>query len=211
MPRSPDRIRRFSAGERWIHLSLGTLLGICMLTAAVLYVDPLSALVGRRAAVETVHLVSGLLVPVPLVVGGVCSRAFRDDVRRLNRFHSGDWQWLRSRHRREGWLPSGKFNAGQKLNAAFVLGAVLVLFATGLMLASFDLFADWIRTGATFVHDAFAAVLVVITTGHVVMAWRFPEARRGLRTGYVERGWAEREHALWAAEVADAPPGDGDG
>ena len=37
--------------------------------------------------------------------------------------------WLRSKDRRSGRLGIGKFNAGQKLNAAFVLGGVIVMFA----------------------------------------------------------------------------------
>ena len=201
MPRSPDPIRRFSPGERWIHASLGTLMGICIVTAAMLYWGPLSTLVGRRDLVETVHYTTGLLLPLPLLIGALASRAFRADVRRLNRFLPGDGHWLRPPDRRSGAFPSGKFNAGQKLNSAFVLGSVIVLFATGLMLHYFSLFPDDISTGATFVHDVFAAAVVIVSAGHLWMAWQDPEARRGLRTGFVSRGWAEREHALWAATV----------
>jgi formate dehydrogenase subunit gamma len=201
---SSDRIPRFSHGERWVHRGFGVLMGVCVLTAAMLYWGPLSTLVGRRDLVEAVHLISGLLLPLPLLVGLAASPAFRADVRRLSRFLPGDWAWLRAGDRRWGGFPSGKFNAGQKLNSAFVLGALAVLFLTGLMLRWFDLFPDHIRTGATFVHDAFAAAVVVVTAGHLWMAWRDPIARAGLRTGQVPRAWAEREHALWAAEQ---PPG----
>jgi formate dehydrogenase subunit gamma len=205
MPRSPDRIRRFSQGERWIHLAFGSLIGVCILTAAMLYWGPLSTLVGRRNLVATVHFIAGLLLPLPLVIGALASRAFRADVRRLNRFLPGDVPWLRSSRRRSGAFPSGKFNAGQKLNSAFTLGALLVLLATGLMLNYFSLFPDDISTGATFVHDVFAAAVVVVAAGHLWMAWQDPEARRGLRTGWVSRRWAEREHALWAATVPSEP------
>jgi formate dehydrogenase subunit gamma len=208
MPRSPDRIRRFTSGERWIHLSFGALMGVCILTAAMLYWGPLSTLVGRRDLVETVHFIAGLLLPLPLVIGAVTSRAFRADVRRLNRFLPGDGAWLRSSNRRNGAFPSGKFNAGQKLNSAFTLGALLVLLSTGLMLHYFTLFPDSISTGATFVHDVFAAAVVVVSAGHLWMAWQDPEARRGLRTGHVSRRWAEREHSLWAATVPTEPPPD---
>jgi formate dehydrogenase subunit gamma len=205
MPPSPDRIRRFTRGQRWIHATFGALMGVCIVTAAMLYWGPLSTLVGRRELVETVHYTSGLLLPLPLIIGALASRAFRDDVRRLNRFLPGDGRWLRSSNRRGGAFPSGKFNAGQKLNSAFVMGAVLVLLATGLMLHYFTLFPDDISTGATFVHDAFAAAVVIVSAGHLWMAWQDPEARRGLRTGFVSRDWAEREHALWSATVPDEP------
>jgi len=205
MPPSPEQIRRFTRAERWIHLSLGVLMGVCILTAAMLYWGPLSTLVGRRDVVETVHFASGLTLPLPLIVGAIASRSFRADVRRLNRFLPGDWRWLRAGDRRGGSFPSGKFNAGQKLNSAFVLGAVIALFVTGLMLHYFSVFPDQIRTGATFVHDAFAAAVVIVSAGHLWMAWRDPEARTGLRTGFVSRGWAQHEHPLWAATVPTEP------
>jgi formate dehydrogenase subunit gamma len=203
----PDPIRRFTAGERWIHLTLAVVMGVLIVTAALLYVGPLSALVGRRDLVASLHYWSGLLLPLPLIVGYLTSAAFRDDVRRLNRFLPGDWAWLRARERRGGGYPSGKFNAGQKLNSAFVLGAVVVMFLTGLGLHFFEVFGDSIRTGITFVHDLLGAVVVVVTVGHLWMAMGDPVARAGLRTGLVPRRWAEREHALWAAETADPNPG----
>ena len=210
MRQPPDRIRRFTQGQRWIHGCLGALMGVCLVTAAMLYWGPLSALVGRRELVETVHFTSGLLLPLPLIVGAFASAAFRSDVRLLNRFLPGDWSWLRARNRRDGSISSGKFNAGQKLNSAFVLAAVIILLATGLMLHYFSVFPDDIRTGATFVHDLVAAAVAVVSAGHVWMAWQDPEARRGLRTGFVSRSWAQREHALWAAETPTGPPGDAD-
>lgn len=197
---SPDRLRRFSAGERWIHLGLATLMGVCIATAACLYVDVLSNLVGHRDLVATIHYTSGLLLPLPIVLGAALSADFRSDVSRLNRFGPADRRWLRSRERRSGGLPVGKFNAGQKLNSAFVAGAVLVLFGTGLMLHYFAFFTDDIRTGATFVHDLFAAAVVIVSGGHVWMAYGDHEARQGLRTGFVTREWARRKHSAWSQD-----------
>lgn len=202
-PVGPDPIRRFTAGERWIHLALAAVMGVLIVTAALLYVGPLSALVGRRDLVASLHLWSGLVLPVPLILGYLASTAFREDVTRLNRFLPGDWAWLRARDRRSGRYPSGKFNAGQKLNSSFVLGSVVVMFLTGLGLHFFDVFPDSIRTGITFVHDLLAAAVVVVAAGHLWMAMGDPVARTGLRTGLVPRRWAEREHALWAAETAE--------
>ncbi len=200
MPRpseSSAQVRRFSRGERWIHLSLATLMGLCILTAAFLYLDPLSALVGHRRFFATTHYLAGLLLPLPIVAGLILSRPFRADVRRLNRFHHYDWTWLKEVVRRRPEAPSGKFNAGQKLNSAFVFGAVLVLFATGLLLHFFELLSTDTRTGVTFTHDLFAAAVVVVAMGHVWMATIDDEARRGLRTGVVSSAWAAEEHALW--------------
>lgn len=198
-PRPPETVRRFSAGERWLHLSVAVLMGVLIVTAALLYVDPLSTLVGRRAMLATVHFWSGVVLPVPLLLALALSPAFRRDAGRLNRFGGRDWAWLRAAARGNLATPSGKFNAGQKLNSAFVLGAIVVMFITGLMLHFFDLIPDHLRTGATFVHDVFALAVVVLAVGHFWMAWNDPEARRGLRSGMVSRDWAARKHPLWEA------------
>lgn len=205
----PRRLARFSPAERWVHRSTAALLGVCLLTAAVLYVGPLSTLIGRRLLVERVHIIAGLGLPVPLVLGLV-SRALRADLGHLNRWTRSDWQWLRSPERRSGRIRVGKFNAGQKLNAAFTAGAVLVLLGSGLMLAFPQPWPVLLRGGATFVHDWFAAAVLVVAIGHIWYAVRDPVARAGLRTGQVPEWWARRDHEAWAeAQLggsADPPP-----
>jgi formate dehydrogenase subunit gamma len=202
MPRPADgpTLRRFSTGERWVHRSLAVLVGVLLVTAAVLYLGPLSQLVGRRYLVAQIHVAAGLLLPVPLIVGWLRSAALRRDTRLINRFTPSDWQWLRAKDRRSGRIPVGKFNAGQKLNAAFTVGAVLVMLMTGSVMHWPLLWPVAWRTGATFVHDWLAFAIVVVVTGHVYMATKDPIARLGMRTGVVPLWWARREHGLWAEE-----------
>jgi formate dehydrogenase subunit gamma len=52
------------------------------------------------------------------------------------------------------------------------------------------------------VHDWLALAIGFVVIGHVWFALNDRQARIGMRTGYVTRGWAEREHPAWAAEVA---------
>jgi formate dehydrogenase subunit gamma len=121
--------------------------------------------------VAQLHLWAGLALPVPLALG-LLSRTFRSDVRRLDRLDGSDWAWLRSRRRRS--LPVDRFNAGQKLNAAFTVGAVLVLLGTGVVMAGLLLNApDDLRTGATFVHDWTALGLTVAVIGHLYFVRRY--------------------------------------
>jgi formate dehydrogenase subunit gamma len=209
MPRRADgpTLRRFTTGERWVHRSLMVLVGVLVATAAVLYLAPLSQLVGRRYLVAQIHVIAGLLLPVPLVVGWVRSAALRRDTRLLNRFSPSDWEWLRARDRRSGRIPVGKFNAGQKLNAAFTVGFVVVMLMTGSIMWWNRWWPVAWRTGATFVHDWLAFAIVVVVTGHVVMAARDPVARLGMRTGVVPVWWARREHGLWAEESGRSKPG----
>jgi formate dehydrogenase subunit gamma len=193
------RVRRFTAATRWAHRSVAFLMGVCVVTAACLYIPQLAELVGRRELVVRVHEWAGLALPVPVLVGLV-SRAFRTELGFLNRFGPHDRVWLRAalrRDRRPRSRPAGKFNAGQKLYAAWIAGATLVMLGTGLLMWFTHLTPLMWRTSATFVHDWLALTVGIVLAGHVGMALGDPEARRGLRTGSVDPEWAEREHPLW--------------
>ncbi|MGW6397709.1 cytochrome b/b6 domain-containing protein [Streptomyces sp. NPDC055134] len=190
------RVRRFTRTETWVHRSTAALMGLCILTAACLYVPQFAELVGRRELVVRLHEWSGLLLPAPYLAGLV-SRAFRADLRRLNRFAPHDRTWLRSALRRSGPRPAGKFNAGQKLYAGWLGGAVLVMLGTGLLMWFTHLAPLTWRTGSTFVHDWLSLALGIVVAGHIAKAWADPEARLGMRTGFVGREWAEREHGEW--------------
>ncbi|MFI5530242.1 cytochrome b/b6 domain-containing protein [Kitasatospora sp. NPDC051853] len=212
MPRPPEpapapgRVRRFTPAQRRVHRATAALMLTCLATAAVLYLPSLSQLVGRRGLVRTVHEWAGLLLPVPLLLGLV-SRALRADLTRLNRFTAADRTWLHAVRHGSPHRPAGKFNAGQKLYAAFTAGAVLVMLGTGLLMWFTHLAPLPVRTGATFVHDWLATALTLAVTGHVWLAVRDPEARRGMRTGTVSRTWAAREHPDWEPEEGSAPGG----
>jgi len=190
-------LARFTSAERWVHRTLGLLMGTCLLTAFVLYYGPISLAVGHRHTVELVHVWAGYALPVPLLLG-LLSSAYRADVGVLNRFSREDWRWLRSKNRRDGSFAVGKFNAGQKLNAALTAGSVLVLVGTGTLMFWTGLVRLAWRTGATFVHDWFALGLGFLVLGHLWFALSDPEAREGMRTGRVTRRWAEKEHPAWA-------------
>lgn len=199
---APDRLPRFTRGERLVHRSTAGLVAVLVATAAVLYVGPLAVEVGRRALVEGIHVAAGLLLPVPTLLG-LLSSAFRADLRALNRFAPSDWVWLRRPDRRTAGLPVGKFNAGQKLAAAVVAGAGLVLLGTGLVMLGptvWNVPVAW-RQSATTVHDAVALGLVVLLVGHLAQAYRHPEARVAMRTGEVSARYAQREHPAWAAQA----------
>lgn len=200
-----DRVHRFARPVRLVHRTTAALMLLCVASAACLYVPQLAELVGRRHLVVTVHEWSGLLIPVPLLAG-LAARSLRADLRRLNRFGAHDRRWLRAvvrRDRRPGARPAGKFNAGQKLYAAWIAGAVLVMAGTGLLMW-FTGFAPLVwRTAATFVHDWLALAAGLVLAGHIAMAYADPEARRGMRSRSVGREWARREHPLWVSGGRD--------
>ncbi|MFF4348258.1 cytochrome b/b6 domain-containing protein [Streptomyces sp. NPDC001530] len=197
-PRS-SRVRRFTRAEHWVHRVTALLMGVCVATAACLYIPEFAELVGRRELVVRIHEWAGLMLPVP-VLAGLASRAFRADLGFLNRFGAHDRVWLRAalrRDKRRESRPAGKFNAGQKIYASWIAGASLVMLGTGLLMWFTHLTPLMWRTSATFVHDWLALTIGIVLAGHIGMALADPEARQGLRTGSVTREWAEREHPLW--------------
>ena len=199
-PVGEPELARFGRPARWVHGLVGALMLLCIGTAAVLYLSPLQVLVGHRRVVELLHVWSGYALPVPLLAG-LLSAGYRAELRRLDRFTRHDWRWLRTRTRRDGRIPVGKYNAGQKLNGALSGGSIAVLLLTGTVLQATDLAPLAWRTGATWVHDWAALAVGMLVTGHVAFAVRDPIALRSLRTGTVPRSWARREHAAWAEEV----------
>jgi formate dehydrogenase subunit gamma len=201
-PVEPELVR-FGRPARWVHALLGVLMLSCLVSAAVLYNSSLQVLIGHRRAVELVHVWGGYGLPVPLLAGLV-SRGYRSELRRLNRFTPQDWRWLRSRTRRDGSIPVGKFNAGQKLNGALSAGAIAVLLLTGIVMQATDAAPLAWRTGATLMHDWFALAVGLLVLGHLSFALRDPIAMRSLRTGTVPRRWARHEHGAWADELLGA-------
>lgn len=198
---SEAMLRRFSTAERWTHRLIALDVTLLIVTAAFLYIPDISALVGNRYFFKISHVILGFALPIPIIIA-FFFLAFRLDVRRLNRFTKVDRKWLRPGNRQRRELEVGKFNAGQKLNSAFQFGAIIVMLVTGAMLWFNGLFSVDIRTGATFVHDWLALIVTVVVVGHVYMAMRDPYARQGLRTGFVPREWAEREHRGWARAMS---------
>ncbi|MFF7443048.1 cytochrome b/b6 domain-containing protein [Streptomyces sp. NPDC008122] len=196
MPPPSDRLIRFGRAVRWVHRITAALMLTCLTTAACLYLPPLAQLVGSRSVVVTVHVWCGAALPAPLLCG-LALRAVRVDAVLLSRFTPADRAWLRAVRRRLPDRPAGKFNAGQKLYAQWTLGSMLVMLCTGLAMWFTALTSLHWRTGATFVHDWGAAAVTAAVVAHITMALRDPEARKGMRTGAVDRRWAEREHPLW--------------
>ena len=189
-----------------MHWANSVLFGVLLVTASALYIPPISAAIGRRVQVVEIHVYAGLLLPLPLLIGYAWpnrGRSFRADLSRINRWTAADRRWLRTRGRdKVARRAVGKFNAGQKLNAAFTGGAIVVMLATGSMMRwpqSFPL--SW-RTGATFVHDWVAIALFMTITAHLMFAFSDPEALRGMVKGRVRRTWAGVHHPLWLEELA---------
>jgi formate dehydrogenase subunit gamma len=216
--RSPDRadggerepafrLARFDLGERVLHWLNAVLMLTLLATGSALYIPPISELVGQRQVVLAIHVYAGILIPFPLLLTAVGRRwgaGFRADARRLNRWTADDKRWLRTRGR-DPRVRNGKFNAGQKLNAAFTVGTILVMLVTGLIMRFPNEWPLSWRTGATFVHDWVYLAAAIAVAGHILYALNDSESLRSMWSGSISGSWARRHAPRWYEEQAGRP------
>ena len=201
--RKVEQLSRFDGIERLAHWLTASFFLALIATGAALYIPAVIGFVGRRGLVERIHVDVGLALPLPLIISlaGTWGKGLRADIRRMNRWIPGDRQWLRLTVHRQPTVdvPVGKFNAGQKLNAAITGGVMLVMLMTGsVMHWPYYWPLSW-RTGATFMHDVVAIFFVVVVIGHIGMAVR------SMFTGKVSRAWAKRHAPLWLEDLETGP------
>ena len=206
-----SRVVRFDRVERALHWSTAWLFLILITTALPLYFPQIESVVGRRALLAHVHLWTGVALPVPFIVAvaGPWGARVRRDLRRFSLWYRDEVRWLRPLGRRAVHI-TDKFNPGQKLNALFVAGSIVVMLGTGLIMQWYDVALNY-RTGATFVHDVLATVLVVVIVSHILVALSHPVALRSMCRGWVSESWARRHGPEWLETVSPSPPAAADG
>jgi formate dehydrogenase subunit gamma len=195
-----ERVERFSRTERAVHWVHATAFVSLLVTGLVLYVPSLSIAVGRRPLVKAVHIDTALawLVALALVLVLGDRRRLRETLRDLDLFDRDDVLWLQRVP-----APQGRFNAGQKLNAALT-AAFAVLFAVSGTLLWLGERDHAFRFGSTILlHDGLTFVSLVLFVGHLYLALVYPATRhalRGMTTGSVDRSWAAAHHPKWVRE-----------
>jgi hypothetical protein len=81
------------------------------------------------------------------------------------------------------------------------------MLMSGSIMHWFEPFSDSWRQGATFVHDWFAIGLLFAITGHILLAFRDPDALNGMVHGWVKPSWAKAERPRWYEEMKAEPTG----
>jgi formate dehydrogenase subunit gamma len=204
------RLLRFDRVQRAAHWANAVLFAVLILTALPLYFNSIEVIVGRHLLFAEIHVWAGVALPVPIGVSllGPWGRRMRKDVQRFNRWTRLELRWLWSIGTFRA-LEKDKFNPAQKLNAVFIGGAIVVMLGTGVIMKWFGLFPVSWRSGATFVHELLAFVIVVVVIGHVLMALTHRDSLRSMVRGWVSVAWAERHAPRWAREELEPPsPGD---
>jgi formate dehydrogenase subunit gamma len=193
-------VRRFSRTERLLHwanaLAFFTLLG----SGLILYLPSLAVLVARRPLVKDIHFWAGVgwVSALTLIALFGDRRGLLRTARDLDVFSRDDRLWLRGKH-----VPQGRFNAGQKLNAALTAAFTLLFFTSGMLLWLGERDTRFRFASTVLLHDGLMYVSLLLLLGHLYLALIHPATRhalRGMTVGTVSEEWATRHHASWKPE-----------
>jgi formate dehydrogenase subunit gamma len=197
VPEPPLYVGRFSRTERTLHWVHAGAFFLLLGSGLALYVPQLAERLGRRPLLKDVHVYTAaawvLALTAILVLGD--RRGLRRTLHELQWFDEDDRRWLRGLR-----APQGRFNAGQKLNAAVTAALALLFTLSGFLLWLGERDTAYRFTGTLLVHDWLMWVSLVLLCGHLYLAVLHPATRhslRGITRGSVRYEWAEAHHAKW--------------
>jgi formate dehydrogenase subunit gamma len=200
-------ILRFSTAERWAHWVMGisfVILGVSGLIMlfgkhVLLPVIGYTLFAWLTALAKNLHNFVAPLFAVSLLIFIVMY--IRDNLP-----EKGDGAWLANGYKMfaGAHLPSGRFNAGEKV--WFWLGVVvlcLIVTVSGAIL----LFPNFEQLRATMqqahiVHAVSAVLVIAFSLGHIYMGTIGVEgAYRNMRDGVTDETWAKEHHQYWYEDV----------
>lgn len=198
-PTAPGYVRRFSRSERVLHWVNAAGFFVLLASGLVLYLPSLATAVGRRPVVKDIHFWAGIGWVSALVLVALLGdrRGLLRTARELDRFDPEDLRWLRGRRP----APQGRFNAGQKVNAALTAAFVVLFFVSGLLLWLGERDTSFRFASTVVLHDGLLYASVVLLVGHLYLAVIHPATRhalRGMVTGTVREDWAREHHPRWS-------------
>ena len=174
-------------------------------TGLAMYFDALQKLAGDREVVRDIHRFAGLAVVVlPILVLLLGSRrGLARDADDLDLWSADDRRWFRA------WLwrkvggrdpsPAGRFNAGQKFNAALTAAGIVILSVTGLVIFPGIHPPFWLVSNSRDLHNLAWMLLTLAVAGHIFLAAVYPPTRPGLGgafAGRVRLSWLREHHPL---------------
>ncbi|MEZ5534290.1 MAG: formate dehydrogenase subunit gamma [Thiolinea sp.] len=231
--RSTQKIKRFSAFQRYVHwttailfVALG-LTGIALLFGRYIIIPVFGSAVGGdlMLGLKAIHDYAGPLFAVALAVLVLTFM-------KGNFAHFSDIKWIfKGGGLFGGHAPAGRYNAGEKgwYWIAAIVGSVVVVSGLVLDLPNFPVVAEWVsgfipvvdqsRNTISYyhwIHGIAAVAIMAAAMGHIYMGTIAMEgAFEPMQTGYCDANWAKEHHDLWYEEMvekglildADAIPG----
>lgn len=205
-----EHVPRFTRTERSAHWVQAISFLSLLITGFVLQLPTLESVIGHRELVREIHLSSAFFFffgPAVVALAGD-RRSVALDVESVDTWDRDDLRWL---------IPfpllrlfgirtpaQGRFNAGQKLNAIFVVWSTITFTITGLIIWQNRRFSTDLVDHANSIHTTLAYVALLAFLGHLFLATAYPKTRHAFRAitlGWVRADWAEQHHAKWLREV----------
>jgi formate dehydrogenase subunit gamma len=194
-------VPRFNRTERAVHWVHALAFLVLLATGLCLYLPSLAESVGRRPLLKNIHIYTSLAWAAALVAIVLVGdrRSLRRAVREVELFDADDRRWFRRTS-----TPSGRLNAGQKINTV-VTAAFALLFAISGFFLWYGERDTRFRFGATLlIHDWLMYASLLLFLGHLYLSLIYPATRHslnGITRGWVREDWARRHHAKWADAV----------
>jgi formate dehydrogenase subunit gamma len=194
----PGYVRRFTRTERVLHWANAAGFLTLLASGLVLYLPSLAADVGRRPTVKAIHIWAGVgwFAALALVVLLGDRRGILRTARDLDGFTRDDRRWLLGRRP----APQGRFNAGQKVNAALTAAFTLLFGASGFLLWLGERDTRYRFASTVVLHDGLMYASLALLVGHLYLAVIHPATRhalRGMTLGTVREEWATHHHPRW--------------
>ena len=214
-PLNAERITRFTRTERGTHWVQAISFLSLLISGFVLGLPQFEAIVGHRALLREIHLTSAFFFffgPAIVALAGD-RRSVALDVEAVDTWDADDLRWLLPfpllRIFGVPAPPQGRFNAGQKLNALFVVWSTLAFSVTGLIMWQNRRFPSDVVSHANAIHTGLAYFALVAFLGHIFLATVYPPTRHSLHAitqGWVRVDWAAHHHPKWLSSRQPSPP-----
>jgi formate dehydrogenase subunit gamma len=194
-------LRRFSRTERTLHWVNALGFFVLLVTGLILYLPSLEVLVGRRPLFKDIHFWSGIgwIAALALVALLGDRRGLLRTARQVETFDTDDVRWLQGKRP----APQGRFNAGQKVNAAVTAATTVLFTASGLLLWLGERDTTFRFASTVVLHDSLMFGMIVLVLGHLYLSLLHPATRhalRGMTLGTVSEEWAREHHPRWTVE-----------
>lgn len=203
-----ERVHRFTRTERATHWLQALSFIILLFTGFALMLPQMEAIMGHRELLREIHLSSAFFFffgPAIVALSGD-RRSVAKDVEAVDTWDSDDLHWLALPN---SSTPQGRFNAGQKLNAIFIVWSTLTFTVTGFILWQNRRFPGDVVSQANTIHTLLAYVALAAFLGHLYYAVAYPKTRHalnGITRGWVRSDWAREHHGKWIATLTPPLP-----
>lgn len=208
-----ERVLRFgkvAIFTHWAHTVTFLLLALTGMLIFFNFLDFLIPLFGGMQGVRIVHRVMAILFVIFPVISLIANpKGFAMWMKEVTTwgkdelgFFQGFVKEMLGMHAEVP--PQGRFNAGEKLNSIFqVLGCALLAF-TGFIIWFPQYFSRGFVQLMLPLHDLAFILTFTALLGHIYLATMHPhskEAINGMKSGYVDAGFAESHYPKWYAQI----------